>query len=58
MDILKRSKQVLKKTLDYNRDNIVDTKDIIDATNDIEKKMKKFSEQLKQQYENAKNGAQ
>lgn len=53
MDILRKSKQALKKRLDYNRDNVVDTKDIIDATNDIEEQMKKLSEQLKQQFEDA-----
>ena len=53
MDILRKSKQALKKRLDYNRDNVVDTKDIIDATNDIEEQMKKIAEQLRQQFENS-----
>lgn len=53
MDLLRKSKQALKKALDYNRDNVVDTKDIVDATNDLEEQMKKISEQLKQQFENS-----
>ena len=48
MDILRKSKQALKKALDYNRDNIVDTQDIVDASKDIEEQMKKLSEQLRQ----------
>lgn len=54
MDILRKSKQALKKVLDYNKDNIVDTKDIVDATNDIEEQLRKISEQLKQQYDDAR----
>lgn len=49
MDILKKSKQALKKRLDYNKDNVVNAQDIIDATNDIELQMKKLAEQLAEQ---------
>lgn len=55
MDILKKSRQALKKRLDYNRDNVIDTKDIIDATNDIEEQLRKMSEQLKEQLNNVMN---
>lgn len=56
MDILRRSRKALKKALDYNKDNVVDTQDIIDATNDIEEQMRKISEQLKEQFDNAIKG--
>lgn len=55
MDLLRKNKQALKKALDYNKDNIVNTKDIVDLQKDIESQIKKMSEQLKQQYEDAIN---
>lgn len=55
MDLLRKNKQALKKALDYNKDNIVNTKDIVDLQKDIESQIKKMSEQLKQQYEDTIN---
>lgn len=48
-------RDLMKKVLDYNQDNIVDVKDIVELSNDIESSFSKYNDLLKNQIEDVKS---